>query len=490
VLSSLKPGHPQAENTGVSPAPKRPNVRFPIPDLHLIGGEKPEAVGVSEVLGALSFALDLTEGQPFGHALRSCLIGMGIAERLDLPLQERRDLYYAHLLKDVGCSSNAARLYELFGGDDRMAKRDLKRVDWSRYFEAAHYAVAHAGRGGSWFERARRVALLAGSGSKAARELVEARCRRGAQIVQDLGFGTPVSDAVMALDEHWNGRGEPRGLKGAEIPILARIMGLAQTIEVFAVLESPATALEVARSRRGTWFDPLLVEAAAALEPEITAWCALDDLGLQEAVRQMEPGDAVLLAGPGTLDRIAAAFAAVVDAKSPFTADHSRRVTELVVQVADTLGLEAEERVDLRRAALLHDLGKLSVPNSVLDKPGPLSAQEWETIRLHPYYTQRILDRLRGFQSLAFVASSHHERLDGRGYYRGLRGAQVPVGARILAVADIYDALTSARPYRPAMFPEVAVATLEKERGIGVAGDCLEALIKVVEDRDERRGAA
>jgi HD-GYP domain-containing protein (c-di-GMP phosphodiesterase class II) len=237
----------------------------------------------------------------------------------------------------------------------------------------------------------------------------------------------------------------------------------------------------MAKARRGSWFDPTLVEAATAMEPELTKWAALDDRRLQDAVRAGEPGDAVLLAGAGALDRIAAAFAAVVDAKSPFTADHSRRVTDLVVRIAETLGMDAEERVQLRRAALLHDLGKLSVPNSVLDKPGPLSAQEWETVRLHPYYTQRILERVRGFQSLAFVASSHHERLDGRGYFRGLSGEQVPLGARILMIADIYDALTSERPYRPAMTPEVALGMIEQDRGTGVAEDCYEALVKVVE---------
>ena len=476
----------------MSPDSKRSRKRSAPPDLQLVPGPIPEAVGVSEVLAALSFALDLTEGQPFGHALRSCLIGMAIADKIGLPLQDRRDLYYALLLKDIGCSSNASRVYELFGGDDRMAKRDLKRVDWSQYFRAAQYAMAHAAPGRSWFERACRVAMLAGTGGKAAQELVAARCQRGSQIVSDLGFGTPVSDAVFSLDEHWNGRGEPRGLRGTEIPVLARIMGLAQTLEVFAVLENPATAIAIARARRGSWFDPTLVEAGAAIEPEITKWCALDERSLQEEVRQVEPGDAVLLAGPGALDRIASAFAAVVDAKSPFTADHSRRVTDLVVKVSEVLGLEAAERTELRRGALLHDLGKLSVPNSVLDKPGALSAQEWETIRLHPYYTQRILERVRGFQSLAYVASSHHERLDGRGYFRELRGAQVPLGARILAVSDIYDALTSARPYRPAMSQEIALATLDRDRGVGVAGDCLEALVQVVGDQaaEGRRGTA
>jgi len=452
----------------------------PAPDLRLVSDSASETVGVSEVLAALSFALDLTEGQPFGHALRSCLIGMRLADKIGLPLQDRRDLYYALLLKDVGCSSNAARVHELFGGDDRRAKRDLKRVDWSRYFEAAQYALAHVAPGMSWLQRARRVARLAGAGTRAAHELVAARCNRGAQIVRDLGFGPTVSDAVLSIDEHWNGRGEPRGLRAGQIPIHARVMGLAQTLEVFSVLENPGTASALVKARRGTWFDPTLIEAAIAIEPELTKWAALDDRGLQDAVRAVEPGDAVLLAGPGTLDRIASAFAAVVDAKSPFTADHSRRVTELVVKVAETLGLDEAERVQLRRAALLHDLGKLSVPNSVLDKPGPLSPQEWETVRLHPYYTQRILERVTGFQALAYVASSHHERLDGKGYFRGLKGEQVPLGARILVVADIYDALTSERPYRPAMSREVALSVLEQERGTAVAGDCLDALVKVI----------
>jgi len=271
------------------------------------------------------------------------------------------------------------------------------------------------------------------------------------------------------------------------------VMSLAQTLEVFAEVDGPRAAIDVARARRGTWFDPMLVEIAEGLEAELTRLVGTDDWGLQHAVSQVEPGDAMLLAGPGALDRIASAFAQVVDAKSPYTAHHSRRVTEFVVKMADHMCLPAGEIVDLQRAALLHDLGKLSVPNSVLDKPGPLTPAEWETMRLHPYYTQRILDRVRAFQSLAFVASSHHERLDGRGYFRGLRGPQVPFGARILAVADVYEALTSERPYRPALAPEEALATMDRDRGTALAGDCLEALEYVVqqgEDREEQAGAA
>jgi HD-GYP domain-containing protein (c-di-GMP phosphodiesterase class II) len=180
----------------------------------------------------------------------------------------------------------------------------------------------------------------------------------------------------------------------------------------------------------------------------------------------------------------------VVDAKSPYTAHHSRRVTEFVVKIADHMGLPAGEIVDLQRAALLHDLGKLSVPNSVLDKPGPLTSSEWETMRLHPYYTQRILDRVRAFQNLAYVSSSHHERLDGRGYFRGLKGSQVPFGARILAVADVYEALTSERPYRPALAPEEAFSTMERDRNTGLASDCMDALMHVVREGESREASA
>src|SRR5205085_1975557 len=194
--------------------------------------DRPSSVTVAEVFSALSFALDITEGHPFGHALRTCLIGMRLAERMGLPLADRRDLYYALMLKDVGCSSNAARVFELFGGDERVAKRDLRRVDWANYFKAARYALAHAAPGASWFERACKVAGLAAAGPRAASELVEVRCTRGATIVKQLGFNPQVAAALGSLEEHWDGHGHPKGLRGQEIPLLSRVMGIAQTLEV------------------------------------------------------------------------------------------------------------------------------------------------------------------------------------------------------------------------------------------------------------------
>lgn len=449
----------------------------------------PDSVPVSDVFAALSFALDLTEGQPMGHALRTCLIAMELGGRIGLPLQLQRDLYYAAMLKDAGCSSNAAHVFSLFGGDDRLAKGARMQVDWSNYFRAAFYALAQAEPGGSVFARARRIAGLARGGPRIAAELVEIRCRRGAEIVLQLGLGAGAADAVRALDEHWDGRGHPRRLAGDEIPIVARILTLAQTLEVFALRLGPEQGLQVVRERAGKWFDPLVVAACAGLEHDLAQWRTLETHELQARVVEAEPGGAALLAGPTALDRIAQVFAEIVDAKSPFTGAHSQRMTQLAVSVAHQLGWDEASIAEVRRAGLLHDLGKLTVPNTILDKPSPLTASEWEVMRMHALFTERILEHVRGFEWLAFASASHHERLDGSGYCRGLHGEQVPLLSRVLAVADVYDALSTRRPYRPALGPEEALVFIERDRGAGLWPPALDALTEALGDSADEAAA-
>ena len=443
-----------------------------------------ESVRVSEVLSALSFALDLTEGQTPGHSVRTCLIGMRISERLGLSVEDRRDLYYALLLKDAGCSSHAAQVFALLGGGERVEKGSGSRVDWVSYLKAARFGLAHIAPGASWLERARRIAAFARFGPRIANELVETRSSRGAEIVQRLGFGSNVANAVRAVDEHWDGGGQPKGLSGQQIPLLARVICLAQALEVYTMLDGAGAALGVAIQRGGKWFDPQLVAFAVEYEHELNRLRALDGEALKSEVESVEPGDQALIAGPGALDRIALGFAEVVDAKSPFTAEHSYRMSDLAIRIAQRLGYEAGALASLRRAALLHDIGKLSVPNSILDKPGPLTAEEWEVVRLHPYYTQRILLHIRGFKQIAHIAAAHHERLDGRGYYRGLKAAQVPLGSQILSTADMFDALTAERPYRPALPEETALRIMERDRDTGVSGACLDALSSALESWD------
>jgi HD-GYP domain-containing protein (c-di-GMP phosphodiesterase class II) len=448
--------------------PSRKNKPKPKPEMQL---------RKSEIISSLSFALDLTEGQPLGHSVNSCLLGMRIAELIGIPQSDLADLYYAMLTKDLGCSSNAARMFEVFGGDDLQAKREVKTQDWSKVtFDGVNYLLRNVLPGRPPHERLMAIAQVALQRDKQARAFTEIRCERGAQIALRLGFSAKTSEAIRYLDEHWDGKGYPRGLKGDDIPLFSQVMNLAQTIEVFATLNGPDDAFKVARERCGTWFDPAMVNAIAPLERESDIWSSMEDGTAKEKVAKMQPGGDSRVVDDAEIDRICEAFAAVIDAKSPYTHDHSQRVTEFAVSIGTALGLGKDDLRILRRAGLLHDIGKLGVPNSILDKPGKLTAMEWETVRLHPYYTQRILERISGFEHLAFIASTHHEKLDGSGYYRNLRGSQLPTESRALVVADIFDALFSIRPYRAAMPVEKVLEIMGKDVPHALDAECFEVL--------------
>jgi len=441
------------------------------------------------MLASLSFALDLTEGQPMGHALRTDLIALELAARLDLPLQVRRDLHYGALLKDAGCSSNAAAVSELFGGNDIVAKRARMVTDWTNEVQAAIYALEQSAPGASWFERAKRVASIARLGQNAATRLVQIRCDRGAEIVRQLSLGAGVAEAVRTLEEHWDGHGHPRGLKGDQIPIAARVLGLAQILEVFAAEGGPAAGLALVRRRSGKWFDPTVVEACRGLDSKLASWAAMTTRQLRAEVSRSEPGQASVLAGQTTLKRVAQVFAGIVDAKSPYTGAHSARVAEVAVAVARELGWSQELVEETRSAGLLHDIGKLSVPNSILDKPGALEPPEWEIMRMHALYTERILEHVKGFEWLAFASAAHHERMDGSGYCRGLEADQLPELSRVLAVADVYDALSTVRPYRHALSQPEVFSIMDRDADKGFSGECLEALKSVVGGEGEARAA-
>ena len=414
---------------------------------------------LSEVLGALSYALDITEGQPLGHSVRTCLIGMRLAEELGLPDDDRSALFYALLLKDLGCSSNAAKVTALFGTDDIAAKRALKIVDWSRYGSAGAYAVRNVGRD-AW---PRNVLRVARAGPAGARELTQIRCDRGAEIAYMLELPEGAAEAIRCLDEHWDGGGNPAGLRGEAIPLLARVLGLAQTVEVFFTAHGVEAALKMARRRSGRWFDPELVHLLLGMRDDAAFWASVVGSQTGEQVSLAEPHDQVLVADDDRLDRVAEGFARVIDAKSPYTFRHSSRVAEIAVSIGVELGFDAVELRDLRRAALLHDIGKLGISNAILDKPGKLTDEEFARIRRHPDYTEKILGRIGQFAELTAVAAAHHEKLDGSGYHRGLTRGALSLPARALAVADIYEAMTAERPYREAMPPEQALGLIARD---------------------------
>lgn len=415
-------------------------------------------LALSGVIGALSYALDVAEGQPPGHAVRSCLIGMRMAAELELSAADRSDLFYALLLKDAGCSANANRMAMLFEADDRAAKATSKLVDWTNPRAALLWSLRTVAPGTGL---RRRLQVLRGIRDEGdvTRKFMEARCDRGAEIARMLFLSEQTAGAIHSLDEHWDGRGMPRGLRGEEIPLAARILCLAQTVEVFHAVGGLPAAKAVARQRRGRWFDPGLVDAFFGFCGDRDFWGTLESPDVSE----WEPPDLALAGDEERLDRIAQAFARVIDAKSPFTARHSEGVAEIADGIAATLGFEALERRTLLRAALLHDIGKLAVSNQILDKPGRLTDDEFRAIKTHPVHTLRILERAPCFAELADLAANHHEKLDGSGYPRGLDDADLDLPMRVLAVADIYEALTAERPYRPPLPPEEALAIIDRD---------------------------
>lgn len=420
-------------------------------------------VALGDILTGLSHALDMTEGHPRGHAARSCLIGMRLADILGVPELQRPDLFYALLLKDAGCSSNAARVHQLFGGAGHQEKRSVWLRDWRSLSQESGYAYEYAGLGGSIWDRIAHLGNLAAAGTQGRRQMFRIRCERGASVALALGLSEATAEAIRTMDEHWDGGGSPRGLRGANIPLLGRIIGLAQVAEIFSHDRNASGALAVAERRNGRWFDPDMVQAFRVLAGDTAFWDDIRNLDVHAMVAAAEPSQFAIIADEPRLDRIADAFAWLIDAKSPYTSEHSRRVAHIAVGIASRLGFSDAEVVRIRRAALLHDIGKLGIPSGILDKPSQLTAEEWGVVRRHPAFTFQILDAVPVFRDFAFDAAAHHEKLDGSGYHRGYMADRLPAAARVLAVADISDALLAERPYRRSLDPCEALRILQSD---------------------------
>lgn len=433
------------------------------------------SVQLAELVSALSYALDLTEGQPVGHSVRACWIGIEIGIDLGLTPAEMTDLYYTVLLKDIGCSSTAARVCQLYLTDDIMFKRKAKFLDHTAP-QFLRYLIANAGMKQNLVDRFRLILETALQTGEISHELTDTRCHRGADIARQMRFSEVVARGITDLDEHWDGRGLPRGKAGADIELTARIALLAQVTDVFFVSQGPTAALAEITRRSGTWFDPKLVEAMQRIGADPAFWASLQEPKLQERVVAFESLKNAISVSDDYLDDIAQAFAEVIDAKTPYTSGHSNRVALFANMIAVELGLSEDHCLHLRRAALLHDIGKLGVSNLTLDKPGKLDDDEWNEIKRHPTLGRTILARVGAFQKISEVAGNHHERLDGKGYPRGLKDAEIDFDSRIVAVADVFDALTADRPYRKAMTADDAFAILDGMTGSALEASCVAAL--------------
>jgi len=405
-------------------------------------------VSLSQVLAAMSNALDLTEGNASGHTVRTCIIGMRLAEELDLSAFDRVALYGALLLKDSGCSGSSARFAEALRTEQ---PRDpiYKRVA----------AVLH---------RRRRSCALAA--------LPLSRGERGEAIALKLGFSTATADAIRGIDEHWDGTGGPDRRMGHEIPLFSRIILLAQTVDALCTERGVLVAMRVTRERSGMWFDPALVRIVRSWREDAQWWETLRSPEAVAMALSLEPEQHTRYVDDKGLDDVALAFADIIDSKSPFTYQHSTNVAKYARATAFELGFEKADVRMLNRAALLHDVGKLGVASAILDKHGPLTREERSEMQRHPVYTWEILQHVGAFASFARTAALHHEKLDGSGYPWGVKAKELDLPARILCVADMYEALTANRPYREGLSRETALRIICEGNGTLVCPVAADAL--------------
>ena len=446
-----------------------------------------KAVGLqlSEVLTAMSRALDLTEGQALGHSIRSCMIGMELGTAMGLAEHQLGELYYALLLKDAGCSSNAARMAALFGSDDLRVKTRMKLVDWDDKRILARETWRNTAIGGTLRSRIKLFFGLARE-KNVTRELIAARCERGADIAARLGFPEGTVAAIRSLDEHWNGNGYPAGLRGDDIPFLSRIVNVAQTVDVFlSTREDDAQAAEtVLLNRRGQWFDPILADAACELLRDDRFRKGLRSPDIEAQVVALEPAAFAREVDDEALDEIARAFADIIDAKSPWTFRHSEKVALYARAIGEQMGFDTRALLNIYRAGLLHDIGKLGVSSRILDKNGKLTTSERAEIEHHPVHTWEILRRVTAFEEFAMQAATHHEKLDGSGYPWGRMADDLDVPARVLAVADVFEAATADRPYRSGVTVAEALQILNSQSGLWLDPDAIDALAACIEETE------
>lgn len=410
---------------------------------------------------AVSLATDLGTGQPMGHTLRTCYLSVALAGELGCTADEIRTVLQVSLLRFLGCTADATETAVLSGGDERAFMAAMATGLMGSGRESMTAFVRAVGAGQPPLARALLLARGFADRSGAARSLTS-HCEVAALLARRLRLDDAVVESLGHGYERWDGKGYPAGLRGDTIPLAVRIASVARDADLFIRLGvDPVVWL---RGRAGYAYDPAVVDAFVRSGPAAVA--AYDAGDGWNTVLDCEPHQHVMIEHSRT-DQVLQVIADFGDLKSPWTRGHSPAVADLAEAASAQMGFDSENQRTLRQAGLVHDIGRVGVENGIWDKPGPLTTEEWERVRLHPYFTQRVLSRCSALAPLAELASTHHERLDGSGYHRQMAGAQLPMAARILAASDVFVALCSDRPHRPSLTHSEAADLLEREVGAG-----------------------
>jgi HD-GYP domain-containing protein (c-di-GMP phosphodiesterase class II) len=415
-------------------------------------------VRLAELMAALSQATDIGLGMAPEHAQRSALVAVALADAAGLGQDEARQAFYLTMLKTIGCTGDEDNTQRVFGED---AGTWVAHLGGASQAEALRALVANVGRSQPALRRAGKV-LRALRALPRLPAVARGHCEVGHLLAQRLGLSPAVVRGMNQVFETWDGRGVPARLKGEAIDRPVRVAQLALDAQAAQRVLGNDGCVALMKKRAGRGYDPKLVDVFCRRAPQLLA--VVDVPSVFDAVIAAEPGPPETLVGE-TLETAIRAMGEYADMKSRYTRGHSAGVAALAARAG--AGLSADERTALARAGHLHDLGRAGVVLDVWDKPGPLTESEWERVRMHTYFTERILARVPSLAPVAQLAALAHERLDGSGYHRRLPPSAVSAAARLLAAADAFHAMTEPRPHRAALQPEQATALLQEETRAG-----------------------
>ena len=418
-----------------------------------------DGVRIAELVGTLSYAADLGLGQPMDHCLRQTVIAGRLAELAGASDQDRATTFYLGLLMNTHCHADAAEQATWFDDDIGFKSEGVETLGWNTAQILAFF-VRRLASHGSASARARRLATFPLRGQRLVLGFMTTHAAMGARFAGRIGLDPAVGVAIGQAYEQWDGKGVPAQLAGERIGLPARLVQLASPVEVFSRRHGAQAAVAMARRNAGTQFDPTLVDLLCASAAEVLD--EVDAAADWDAVLDVEPEPCRRVSG-AELDVVLEAMADLADLKSPYLAGHSRGVANLAAEAARVSGLPAADRTILRRAGLVHDLGRVGVSTAIWDKPRRLTATELERVRLHPLLTDRMLARVSALSGPRMIAARHHERLDGSGYPSGLTASVLTPSDRLLAAADVYHAMTEPRPHRPALDAVAAARELRAE---------------------------
>jgi HD-GYP domain-containing protein (c-di-GMP phosphodiesterase class II) len=447
--------------------------------------EPREGVRRSELMAAISLATDIGMAQPLESGLATCLVAVALADRLGLDPPERQRTYHLSLLQHIGCTAAATPVAAIMG-DELVMRANAATLDFADRGQMFAFLLSHVARTNPVLSRPTALLRAVVKGSELT-ATAGGICEAAQMLGRRFGYEERFLADLGRVLEYWDGKGFPGAVRGEEIPVPARVVQVATLAVACHRQAGLAGTVDLVRIRGGHSLGPaeaaaFLDDPSGLLEPVVANASLWDEVIAAEPVPDPDATD-------DDIDRALRAVADFVDLKAPCLANHSAGVAALAADAATLLGMPADEVTDVRRAGWLHDIGRVGVSSAIWNHGDPLTPHQWEQVRLHPYYTNRVLDRTPFLRRLGAIASAHHERVDGTGYFRAVRSAQLPLTARVLAAADAYHAMTEPRPYREAFPPDRAAGYLRNEVAAGhLDGTAADAVLQAAGHTTSARG--